>query len=116
MRYLRTLNYIVSASSLLSPGGRFLLRELSAALVQSQGYVYRSCTLSVTKASGRQVLPGAVTPFLDLALCCLYGAGDLFFSVWLPRNNPQALGCFGAMSSHFFIADRCVCFPRPCRL
>jgi hypothetical protein len=32
--------------------------------------VYRSCTLLVAKASGRQVLPGVDTPFLDEALCC----------------------------------------------
>jgi hypothetical protein len=35
------------------------------ALVQSQGYVYRSCALFLAKASGQQVLPGADTPFLD---------------------------------------------------
>jgi hypothetical protein len=38
---------------------------MSAALVQSQGYVYRSCVLLLTKASGRQVLPRADTPFPD---------------------------------------------------
>jgi hypothetical protein len=40
-------------------------RELSEALMQSQGYVYRSCALLIAKASGRQVLPLADTPFLD---------------------------------------------------
>jgi hypothetical protein len=40
-------------------------RELSVALVQSQGYVYRSCALLLAKASGRPVLPGADIPYLD---------------------------------------------------
>jgi hypothetical protein len=40
-------------------------RELSVALVQSQGYVYRSCETLLTKASERQVLPGADTPFFE---------------------------------------------------
>jgi hypothetical protein len=40
-------------------------QELSVALVQSQGYVYRSCALLLAKASGRQVLPGADAPLLD---------------------------------------------------
>jgi hypothetical protein len=49
-----------------SPGGRILLVPTgSVALVQSQGYVYRSCALLLAKASGRQVLPGADTPVLD---------------------------------------------------
>jgi hypothetical protein len=40
-------------------------RELSVALVQSQGYVYRSCKLLLAKVSGQPVLPGADTPYLD---------------------------------------------------
>jgi hypothetical protein len=40
-------------------------RELSVALVQSQGYVYRSSVLLLAKASGRPVLPGADAPYLD---------------------------------------------------
>jgi hypothetical protein len=45
MRYLRTLSDVVSARSLAVTLGLFLAsahRELSVALVQSQGYVYRS--------------------------------------------------------------------------
>jgi hypothetical protein len=34
-------------------------------LVQSQGYVYRSCALLLAKASGRPVLLGGNTPYLD---------------------------------------------------
>jgi hypothetical protein len=34
-------------------------------LVQIQSYVYRSCALLLAKTSGRQVLPGADTHFLD---------------------------------------------------
>jgi hypothetical protein len=68
MRYLCTLSDITSACSLAITRGSFLAsahRELSVALVQSQGYVYRSCALLLAKASGWQVLPGADTPFVD---------------------------------------------------
>jgi hypothetical protein len=68
MQYLRTLSDIASERSLVDSRGSFLAsahRDLSVALVQSQGYVNRSCALLLAKASGRQVLPGADTPFLD---------------------------------------------------
>jgi hypothetical protein len=68
MRYLRTVNDIALARSLAVTRGPFLAsahRELSVALVQSKGCVYRSCALLLAKASGRQVLPGADTSFLD---------------------------------------------------
>jgi hypothetical protein len=68
MRYLPTLSDIAWALSGCHWGGVFLAgghRELRLALVQSYGYVYRSCALLLAKASGRQVLPGADTPFLD---------------------------------------------------
>jgi hypothetical protein len=68
MRHLRTLSEVASARSLAVPRGFFLAsahRKLSVALVQSQGYVYRSCALLLAKACGRQVLPGADTPYLD---------------------------------------------------
>jgi hypothetical protein len=62
--------------SLAVPRGSFLAsahRELSEALVQSQGDVYYSCALLLAKASGRPVLPGADTPKFDLALCGVCG-------------------------------------------
>jgi hypothetical protein len=68
MRYLRTLSDIALGRSLTVTRGSLLAsahQELSAALVQSQGYVSRSCALLLAKASGRQVLPGVDTPFLD---------------------------------------------------
>jgi hypothetical protein len=68
MQYLRTLSDVASARSLAVTRGSFLgsaHRELSVALVQSQGYVYRSCALLLAKASRRPVLPGADTPYLD---------------------------------------------------
>jgi hypothetical protein len=68
MRYLRALSDVASARSLAVTRGSFLAsahRELSVALVQNQGYVYRSCALVLAKASGRPVLPGADTPYLD---------------------------------------------------
>jgi hypothetical protein len=62
MKYLRTLSFLaVTRGSFLASAHR----ELSVALVQSQGYVYRSCALLLAKASGRPVLPGADTPHLD---------------------------------------------------
>jgi hypothetical protein len=68
MRYLRTLSDVALAHSLTVSRGSFLAsahRELSVALVQSEGYVYRSCALLLAKASGRPVLPGADAPHLD---------------------------------------------------
>jgi hypothetical protein len=68
MRNLRTLSDVASARSLAVTRGPFLAsahRELSVALVQSQGHLYRSWALLLSKASGRPVLPGADTPYLD---------------------------------------------------
>jgi hypothetical protein len=68
MRYLCTLSDAASACSVALTRGSFLAskdRELSVALVQSQGYVYHCCALLHSKDSGRQDLPGAGTPFLD---------------------------------------------------
>jgi hypothetical protein len=68
MRFLRTLSDVASARSPAVTWGSFLAsahRELSVAFVQSQGYEYRSCALLLAKASGRPVLPGADTPYLD---------------------------------------------------
>jgi hypothetical protein len=76
MRYLRTLSNIALARTLAVTRGSFLasaLRELSVALVQSQGYVYRYCVPLLAKASGRPMLPGADTPYLDCALWCMCG-------------------------------------------
>jgi hypothetical protein len=68
MKYLRILSDVASARPHAVTQGSFAAcahRELSVALVQSQGYVYRSCTLLLTMASGGPVLPGADTPNLD---------------------------------------------------
>jgi hypothetical protein len=68
IRYLGTLSDVASARSLAVTRGSFLAsghRELSVALVQSHGYVYRSCALLLAKPSGRPVLPGADAPCLD---------------------------------------------------
>jgi hypothetical protein len=54
MRVIRTLSDIVSAHSLAGTQGSFLAsvhREMSVALVQSQGYVNHSCALLLAKAS-----------------------------------------------------------------
>jgi hypothetical protein len=53
MRYLRTLSDAASERFLAVTRGSFLAcahRELSVALVQSQGYVYHSCVLLLAKA------------------------------------------------------------------
>jgi hypothetical protein len=68
MRYLRTLSDIVSGQSLAVTWGPLLAsahRELSVALVQSQGHVNSCCAPLLAKVSGQQVLPGADTYFLD---------------------------------------------------
>jgi hypothetical protein len=68
MQYLRTLSDLTSARSVAVTRGLFLAsahRELRVALVQSQGYLCRSCALLLAKASGRPVLPGADAPNLD---------------------------------------------------
>jgi hypothetical protein len=65
---LRTLSDVASARSPAVTRRSFLAsahRELSVAVVQSQGCVYRSCALLLAKASWRPVLPGADTPNLD---------------------------------------------------
>jgi hypothetical protein len=68
MRYLCSLRNVAPACSLAVTRGSSLAsahRELSVALVQSQGYVYHSCALLLAKASGRPVFPGADTTDLD---------------------------------------------------
>jgi hypothetical protein len=69
---LRTLSDTASARSLAVTPGSFLAsahRELSVALVQIQGYAYRSCALLPAMASGRLVLTRADTPSIDGVLC-----------------------------------------------
>jgi hypothetical protein len=68
MRHIRTLSDVASARYVAVTRGSFLVSaygELRATVLQSQGYVYRSCTLLLAKALGRQMLPGADTAFLD---------------------------------------------------
>ena len=63
--YLNTLSEVAAARGPAVTAGAFLAgahRELSAALLQCQGSVYRGC--NNLKAAGRQVLPGAV-PYED---------------------------------------------------
>jgi hypothetical protein len=70
MRYLRALSDVTSARSLAVTRGSFLAsshRELSVALVQSQGYVHRSCALLLAKASG-QTLPTLIERYVVCAV------------------------------------------------
>jgi hypothetical protein len=53
MQFLRTLSVVVSARSLAVTRGSFLAsfhRKLSVALLQSQGYVFRLCTVARQRA------------------------------------------------------------------
>jgi hypothetical protein len=68
MQYLRTLSYFTLASFLAVTRGALLAgahRELSVALDQSQGDVYRACALLLANASRLPVLPGAETPYFE---------------------------------------------------
>jgi hypothetical protein len=68
MRFLRTLNDIAWAHSLAVTRRPFLAtsdREVSVALVHSQGFVHRSCVLLLVKVFEWQALLEADTPFLD---------------------------------------------------
>ena len=40
-------------------------RELSVALIQCQGSVYRDCANLMARAAGREVSPGAEIPYED---------------------------------------------------
>jgi hypothetical protein len=67
MRYLRTVSDIALARSLAvtrEPIPASAHRELSVALVQSQGYVYRSGALLVAKVSGQQGFTCPVVPHI----------------------------------------------------
>ena len=68
----RYLNHLSQVAETRSTGGltkgSFLasaFRELSVALVQSQGHVYRSCASLMARASGRHPVPGARVSTLD---------------------------------------------------
>jgi hypothetical protein len=96
MRYRRTLSDVASACSPAVTRDRSLQRiasahrELTVALVQSQGYVYRSCALLLAKSPGRPVLPGADTPYFDGAIC---------FVCWLPLDFVPRSAVLGALGS-----------------
>ena len=69
--FVRYLNNLSDAAALGTVGvtrGSFLAsayRELSVALVRSQGSVYRASANMLVRASGRQVVQGAEVPYLD---------------------------------------------------
>jgi hypothetical protein len=68
MQSFCTLSGVASTRFLSFIRGSFLATvhcELSVALGQSQGSVYHSCALLLAKDSGRHVLPGVDTRFLD---------------------------------------------------
>jgi hypothetical protein len=66
--YIQTLSAVVAGRTLGVSRGSVLAsayRELSVALVCSQGLVYRASANLVSKASGRPVVAGSEVPFLD---------------------------------------------------
>jgi hypothetical protein len=96
----RELQYVVSAAyperygvahSLAVTRGSFLAvahRKLSVALVQSQGYVYRSCALLLPKASRRQVFPGADLSLIERPVVCTG------LACWLWLDLLRLASCF----------------------
>jgi hypothetical protein len=114
-RQICTMSDIASARSLAVTRGSFLAsarRELSVALVKSQGYVHRSCALFSPRLWGGRCCLGRTLPsliesyvvcagpvcrlclvLLRLAYCCLV-----------------FLVAFGSVYSLPFIVARCVCF------
>lgn len=68
VRYLNDISAFAASKNPSLSKGSFLAsvyRELSVALVRSQGYVYRSCAALLAKAGGRQFVAGAEFPFVD---------------------------------------------------
>ena len=62
VRYLNTLSEVAAARGPAVNKGSFLAgahRELSVALIKSQGSVHRGCANLLARAAGRQVSPGA---------------------------------------------------------
>jgi hypothetical protein len=68
----RTLSLSVTRGSLLTSARR----ELSLAIVWSQGNVYCCCALLLAIVAGRQG-PGMDIPFLDSVFCCGFGSCTL---------------------------------------
>ena len=68
VRYLNTLSEVAAARGPAVTKGSFLAgayRELSVALIKSQGSVYHGGANLVARAAGRQVSPGAEVPYED---------------------------------------------------
>jgi hypothetical protein len=68
MRFLNHRSEAVAYRTVGMSKGSFLasaLRELSVALIRSQGHVYRSCAELVARTPGRQLVAGPEVPFLD---------------------------------------------------
>ena len=66
VRYLNTLSKVAAARGPAVPIGSLLAgahRQLSVALLKSQGSVYRGCANLLARAAGRQVSPGAEVPY-----------------------------------------------------
>jgi hypothetical protein len=106
MRYLRTLSDDASAGSLAVTRGSFLAtvhRERSVALLQSQGYVYRSCSLLLAKACRQPVLPEVDTPNLECELCSVCGVCVLVVSYHLVLFSVLSVPCAYFPSLQFIL-------------
>ena len=68
VRYLKTLSEVAARRGPAVTKGSFLAgayRELSVALIQCQGSVYRGCANLMARAAGWQASPGAEVPYED---------------------------------------------------
>ena len=68
VRYLNILSEVATARGPAVTEGSFLAgahRELSVALINHQGSVYRGCANLLARAAGRQVSPGAEVLYED---------------------------------------------------
>jgi hypothetical protein len=72
--YVRALSDVAACRTADVTRGSFLAsayRELSVALVRSQGFVYRACANLLARASGGQVLGGSDVTFLEVLVVAL---------------------------------------------
>jgi hypothetical protein len=113
MRHIRTLRDMASALFNAVARGPLLAsahRELSVILLLSQGYVHHASALVLARDAGRQVLPGAHTPFLagvSCRGCCACLLVVPFFCVCVFG------AAFASLTLVPFFVNSCVCFLAP---
>jgi hypothetical protein len=117
MQYLRTRSDVASAPFRAVTRGSFMAsahRELSVALMQSQGYVYRSCALLLAKASGgRCCLERTLLTLIERCVVCVVFVCWLRVSV-MPLS--VVLGALCVLRLLSILTIQSVSYPRSCRL